>query len=223
MLRPKHTLRSEFEVETVPHLDALFGTAMRLTRNPRDAEDLVQDTMLRAYRFWDHFEQGTNCKAWLIKILTNTFINRYHKSRRDQEISDKVVAEGDAAESMVSQSQKDQSRDPETAIAQRGLSDVVLRALEQLPPDFRVAVVLCDLEELSYKEIAEAMECPVGTVMSRLFRGRKLLQAALHDHAVAEGVIRSGSRRAEVPSEEACDKLVNLASYRAQARAKVKS
>jgi RNA polymerase sigma-70 factor (ECF subfamily) len=183
-------LRTEFERQALPHLDALYGTAMRLTRNPRDAEDLVQDALLRAYRFWGQFEQGTNCKAWLFKILTNTFINRYHKNRRDQEMAREVAADEDVNESVVSQDAAERSRDPEGAMVRGMLSDDVLRALDGLPTDFRLAVVLCDLQELSYKEIAEIMECPVGTVMSRLFRGRRLLQKQLRDYALAEGVIR---------------------------------
>jgi RNA polymerase sigma-70 factor (ECF subfamily) len=193
-------LRSEFEREALPHLDALFGTAMRLTRNPRDAEDLVQDALLRAYRFWGQFEPGTNCKAWLLKILTNTFINRYHKVRRDQELAREVAADDDVAESIVSHEAQAASRDPEGALASRVLSDDVIRALESLPTDFRLAVILCDLEELSYKEIADVMDCPVGTVMSRLFRGRRLLQKALHEYAVEQGIIKPAPAAADVVS-----------------------
>jgi RNA polymerase sigma-70 factor (ECF subfamily) len=195
-------LRTEFEREALPHLDALYGTAMRLTRNPRDAEDLVQDALLRAYRFWGQFEQGTNCKAWLFKILTNTFINRYHKNRRDLEMAQQVAAEEDVNESVVSQDAAERSRDPEGAMVRGMLSDDVLRALDGLPHDFRLAVVLCDLQELSYKEIAEIMECPVGTVMSRLFRGRRLLQKQLRDYAVAEGVIKDEKPAADVVDME---------------------
>ncbi len=199
-------LRTEFEREALQHLDALYGTAMRLTRNPRDAEDLVQDALLRAYRFWGQFEQGTNCKAWLFKILTNTFINRYHKARRDQELALQVAAEDDVNESVVSQEAHERSRDPEGAIVRGMLSDDVLRALDSLPTDFRLAVVLCDLQELSYKEIAEVMDCPVGTVMSRLFRGRRLLQKQLRSYAIAEGVIKN----------EPGEGVVDLDSFRAQ-------
>jgi RNA polymerase sigma-70 factor (ECF subfamily) len=198
-------LRTEFEREALPHLDALYGTAMRLTRNPRDAEDLVQDALLRAYRFWGQFEQGTNCKAWLFKILTNTFINRYHKARRDQELALQVAAEDDVNESVVSQEAHERSRDPEGAIVRGMLSDDVLEALESLPTDFRLAVVLCDLQELSYKEIAEVMDCPVGTVMSRLFRGRRLLQKQLRQYAISEGVLKNDP-----------EGVVDLDSFRAQ-------
>jgi RNA polymerase sigma-70 factor (ECF subfamily) len=203
----KRSARTDFEQQALPHLDALYGTAMRLTRNPRDAEDLVQDALLRAYRFWGQFEQGTNCKAWLFKILTNTFINRYHKARRDHELALQVAADDDVAESVISQAAHERSRNPEGTIADAALSDDVQRALDALPPDFRLAVVLCDLQELSYKEIAEIMECPVGTVMSRLFRGRRLLQQALRGYAVAEGVIKA----------EAAAGVVDLAAYRDKA------
>jgi RNA polymerase sigma-70 factor (ECF subfamily) len=184
-------LRQEFEREALPHMDALFGTAMRLTRNPRDAEDLVQDAMLRAYRFWGQFEPGTNCKAWLFRILTNTFINRYHKNRRDSDLAKQVHADEDVAETVVSASAQERSRDPEGAIFAGTLSADVIKALESLPPEFRIAVILCDLQDFSYKEIAEVMECPVGTVMSRLFRGRKLLARALRDYAIAEGIVKA--------------------------------
>ena len=199
-------LRTEFEREALPHLDALYGTAMRLTRNPRDAEDLVQDALLRAYRFWGQFEPGTNCKAWLFRILTNTFINRYHKNRRDTELAKQVHADEDVAETVVSASAQDRSRDPEAAIVRGMLSDDVLKALDSLPTDFRLAVVLCDLQELSYKEIAEVMDCPVGTVMSRLFRGRRLLQKQLRGYAISEGVLKG----------ESAEGVVDLDSFRAQ-------
>ena len=194
MLGQARKLRREFEDEAVPHLDALYGVALRLTRNPRDAEDLVQDTVLRAYRYWHKFERGTNCKAWLFKILTNTFINRYHRVRRDREHLASVAAQVDldeaATQDILSHEVAEASRDPEGALASRLLSDDVVRALETLPAEFRLAVLLSDVEEFSYKEIAEIMECPVGTVMSRLFRGRRLLQRALHDYAVEQGIIK---------------------------------
>jgi RNA polymerase sigma-70 factor (ECF subfamily) len=187
-------LRREFEDEALPHLDGLYGVALRLTRNPGDAEDLVQDTLLRAYRYWNKFERGTNCKAWLFKILTNTFINRYHRAKRDREHLAAVAAVvGDdeaATQDILSHEVAEASRDPEGALASRLLSDDVVRALEMLPAEFRLAVLLCDVEEFSYKEIAEIMDCPVGTVMSRLFRGRRLLQRALHDYAVEQGIIK---------------------------------
>ena len=201
MLGEARRLRRQFEDDALPHLNALYGVALRLTRNPRDAEDLVQDTVLRAYRYWHKFERGTNCKAWLFKILTNTFINRYHRTKRDRDHLASVrpswphshAPHGDeeaATQDILSHEVTEASRDPEGALASRLLSDDVIRALEALPPEFRLAVLLCDVEEFSYKEIAEIMDCPVGTVMSRLFRGRRLLQRSLHDYAVEQGIIK---------------------------------
>jgi RNA polymerase sigma-70 factor, ECF subfamily len=190
MLGKARRLRRDFEAEALPHVDALYGTALRMTRNPRDAEDLIQDTLLRAYRFFHKFEQGTNCKAWLFKILTNTFINRYNAGKRDRELLENVKLDEEATQDIVAAEVSHHSRDPEGALASRLLSDDVIRALEALPAEFRLAVLLCDVEEFSYKEIAEIMECPVGTVMSRLFRGRKLLQKALHEYAVEQGIIK---------------------------------
>jgi len=189
MFGKSRRLRRQFEEEAIPHADALYGTALRLARNERDAEDLVQDTLLRAYRFFHKFERGTNCKAWLFKILTNTFINRYHKGKRDQEIAQAAALDEAATADILSAEVSHASRDPEGALASRMLSDDVVRALEELPAEFRLAVLLCDVEEFSYREIAEIMACPVGTVMSRLFRARRLLQRALHDYAVEQGII----------------------------------
>ena len=163
--------RTEFEREALPHVAALYGTALRLTRNAQSAQDLVQETTLRAYRFFHHYQRGTNCKAWLFRILHNTFITSYHKSRKERDMLLRVGAEIDVHGA------------GEPAASERGFSDVVVGALDALPTDFRMAVVLCDVEDLSYKEIAEVMDCPVGTVMSRLHRGRKLLQESLFAHA----------------------------------------
>src|ERR1700742_4996318 len=180
--------RTEFERQALVHTDALFGAAYRLTRNARDAEDLVQDSLLRAYRFWDSFEQGSNCKAWLVRIVTNTFINEYQRKKRSREVLDAASAEQAATDGVLVQESSNQS--PVQKLVQASVSDDVQRALEQLPDDFRTAVILCDMQGLSYKEIAEIMECPVGTVMSRLFRGRKLLAAALREFAVSEGYVK---------------------------------
>jgi RNA polymerase sigma-70 factor (ECF subfamily) len=202
--------RAEYEREVMPHVDALFGTAVRLTRNERDAEDLLQDTLLRAYRFWHKFEQGTNCKAWLFKILSNTFINRYHQQRRAQETVQAAAAEEAVTRDILTHEVSHATRDPEGALASRMLSDDVQRALAELPADFRLPVLLCDVEEFSYKEIAEIMECPVGTVMSRLYRGRRLLQRALHDYAVEQGIIKP------VAMAEGSDAPLDLEAFRRQ-------
>jgi RNA polymerase sigma-70 factor (ECF subfamily) len=190
--RRARKLRREFEREALPHAGALYGTALRLTRNARDAEDLVQDTLLRGYQYFAKFEPGTNCKAWLFKILGNLFINRYHARRRDQQKLLEATAHADAAAThdIVAHEVRHAARDPESAVASRLLSDDVVRALEALPPEFRLPVLLCDVEEFSYKEIADILECPVGTVMSRLYRARRLLQRSLHEYAVEQGIIR---------------------------------
>lgn len=194
--------RKEFEEIALPHLDAMYGTALRLTRNPRDAEDLVQDALVRAYRFWDGFQRDSNCKAWLLKIVTNTFINSYQKAKRGREILNAAVTEQEATDGVLVQERALSQRSPEGILIDRTFSEDVAEALAALPDDFRIAVTLCDVQGLSYKEIADVMDCPVGTVMSRLYRGRRLLKKALRDFAVREGIVRESA----APDEEATDK-----------------
>jgi RNA polymerase sigma-70 factor, ECF subfamily len=212
MRNRRRQVRAEFERLALGHTEALYGAAFRLTRNPRDAEDLVQDTMLRAYRFWDTFQADSNCKAWLFKILTNTFINGYQKRKRSREVLSAALAEQQATDGVLMHENAVSQRHPEELLMERALSDDVARALDSLPSDFRIAVVLCDVEGFSYKEIAEIVDCPVGTVMSRLYRGRRLLKKALHDFAVAEGIIKAE------PGEAATDgtdsDTIDLAEYR---------
>ena len=181
--------RREFEALALPHLDGLYAAALRLTKNPRDAEDLVQDSVLRAFRFFDRFERGTNIKAWLYKIVTNTFINRYRRVSKERSIIDD---ERDSVQDrLVSRDSATQAENPEGAYFDRLLSDDVLRALDSVPIDFRMTVILADLQDFSYKEIAEILDIPVGTVMSRLFRGRRLLQGQLAEYAAASGVLQA--------------------------------
>jgi RNA polymerase sigma-70 factor, ECF subfamily len=188
-LRQTDLTRDEFQELALRHLDPLFAAALRLTKNDRDAEDLVQDTFLRAYRFFEKFERGTNMKAWLFKILTNTFINRYRRSVKERNIVE--GSERDAVhERFVSRDAAEYASNPEQYFFDRLLSDDVLRAVDSLPVDFRMVVILADLQEFSYKEIAEILDVPVGTVMSRLYRGRRLLQKALAGYAVASGVLQ---------------------------------
>ena len=182
--------RNEFERTALVHLDAMYGAAYRLTRNARDAEDLVQDALLRAYRFWDSFQQDSNCKAWLLRIVTNTFINEYQRKKRSREVLDAATSEQEATDGVLVHADTHDKVSPEKALLHASVSDDVQRALDQLPDDFRTAVILCDMQGLSYKEIAEIMECPVGTVMSRLFRGRKLLASTLREFAVNEGYVK---------------------------------
>src|SRR3989442_9545729 len=201
MLDFKHTERTrrEFEHLSLEHLDALYSAGLRLTKNERDAEDLVQDTCMRAFRFFDKFERGTNMKAWLFKILTNTFINRYRRKVKERNVVE--GSERDAVhERFISRDATDFAANPEQYLFDRLLSDDVLRAIDALPIDFRLVVILADLQEFSYKEIAEILECPVGTVMSRLFRGRKLLQKNLMSYAVEQGVLPA-PRAMELGSE----------------------
>jgi RNA polymerase sigma-70 factor, ECF subfamily len=190
-MRKQRAHRRDFEEIALPHLDSLYGAAFRLTRNPRDAEDLVQDAMLRAYRFWESFQRDSNCKAWLFKILTNTFINGYQKQKRAREVLTAAAAEQETTDGVLVHEQALSQRDPRGVLLDRSMSEDVVRALESLPADFRLAVVLCDVEGLSYKEIADVMDCPVGTVMSRLYRGRRLLQKALAQFARDQGLVRA--------------------------------
>lgn len=214
--------RNEFERQALVHLDAMYGAAYRLTRNPRDAEDLVQDSLLRAFRFWDSFQQDSNCKAWLLRIVTNTFINEYQRRKRSREVLDAATAEQDTTDGVLVHADANDKVSPEKAMLQSSVSDDVQRALESLPDDFRTAVILCDMQGLSYKEIAEIMECPVGTVMSRLFRGRKLLAAALREFAVAEGYVKKsdGLKSGEAKTSETktveTKETIDLEKYRAK-------
>lgn len=207
----------EFERVALPHLDALYGAAYRMTRNPRDAEDLVQDAILRAYRFWDTFQEDSNCKAWLFRILTNTFINTYQKQKRSREVLDAAQTEQRATDGVLMHEQAAGQQDPRDLLVGQSLSDDVARALESLPADFRIAVILCDVEGFSYKEIADIMECPVGTVMSRLYRGRRLLKEALHDFAVEHGIIKEPHRdRGNADTADTAADTIDLAAYRKQ-------
>jgi RNA polymerase sigma-70 factor (ECF subfamily) len=211
--------RAEFERQALVHTDALFGAAYRLTRNARDAEDLVQDSLLRAYRFWDSFEQDSNCKAWLLRIVTNTFINEYQRRKRSREVLDAASAEQDATDGVLMHAAATDRQSPERTLLERSVSDDVQRALDTLPDDFRTAVVLCDVQGLSYKEIADIMQTPVGTVMSRLFRGRKLLATTLRDFAISEGYVKPDAmertERTEKSGREQTDETIDLEKYRA--------
>jgi RNA polymerase sigma-70 factor (ECF subfamily) len=180
-----------FEEVAMPFVDALYNTAYRMTRNAQDAEDLVQETYLKAYRYYDKFEEGTNFKAWLFKILKNTFINTYRKKQKTPPQSDFAEIE-DSFESRLSTDVSGKMKSPEEEILEKVLDEDVKRALDDLPPDYRMAVILADLEDFSYKEIAGILELPLGTVMSRLYRGRKLLESAMLTYAREHGYLRSG-------------------------------
>lgn len=174
-----------FEVELLSHLDALYGVSCRMTKSSTEAEDLVQDTIVKAMRARAQFQPGTNLKAWLLRILTNTFINRYRRGGLERDLFDGPDAEP-LTDAWVGASTLRAMRDPETQVLTPLVEAEVQRALDALPDDFRLAVVLSDIEELSYKEIAEAMGCPIGTVMSRLHRGRRILKRELADSVLED-------------------------------------
>ncbi len=180
--------RRSFEREALPHMDALYRTALRMTKNENDAEDLVQETFAKAYRFWDKFEKGTNARAWLFKIMTNIFINEYRsKSRAPVSVNVDDIDDNFLYGQLAATGPSD---DPERQFFAKIFDDDVKKAIEDLPDDFRMVVILSFIEEFSYQEIAEICDLQLGTVKSRLHRGRKLLQKKLFDYAVKNGYIK---------------------------------
>lgn len=176
--------QSDFRSEMLPHLDAMYNFALRLTMDPTDAEDLVQDTVVKAYRFFNSYEKGTNAKAWLFRILKNSYINNYRKkSKRPNEVDYDEVS---TFYETIRADQTDTS-DLEERMYRDMLDDTVTKALEDLPEDFRSVVLLCDVEGFTYEEIANMLDVPIGTIRSRLHRGRNLLRAALESYARNRG------------------------------------
>jgi RNA polymerase sigma-70 factor (ECF subfamily) len=182
----------DFDELVLEHIDMLYAVAMKLTRNVTDAQDLTQNTVLKAFRFHSKFKKGTYIKAWLLTILRNTFINDYRRKVRFP-----LFVELSGYEQSP-----DPSPDPTVRYDPKGttysdvielLDDSVIAAIESLPDDFRLAVIMADIEDKSYKEIGEAMQCPLGTVMSRLYRGRKLLRKQLGDYARDQGIAKSSA------------------------------
>jgi RNA polymerase sigma-70 factor (ECF subfamily) len=182
-------LRRLFEDQAIPFMDQLYGAAMRMTRNPSDASDLVQETFVKAFAAFRQFKQGTNLKAWLYRILTNTFINTYRKNQRNpyqgtiDELEDWQLGGAESVTQSIS------ARSAEADAIDHLPSSAVKDALQAIPEDFRMAVYFADVEGFSYQEIADIMKTPVGTVMSRLHRGRRLLRGLLADHARETGVV----------------------------------
>lgn len=169
-----------FEDEALPHLDALFRYAMRLTRNEKDAEDLVQDTFVRGLRYWEKYEEGTNCKAWLFRIMKNLFLTKVGKAKRDPDSTSLDDTEEWYLYSQLKHSGPQEARDDPAAIFQlRDWGDHIREAVDNLPEEFREPLVLFDGEGLSYQEISDLLKVPVGTVRSRLNRARKKLQKEL--------------------------------------------
>lgn len=174
--------RGDFARWAMPHMDQVYTASLHLTRNREEAEDLLQDTYLRAYRFWHQFTLGTNCKAWLLTILHNSFKNRYHvryRERQAVEFDEELYGGSAAADTPP--------KDPETLVLSHMLDDEVEGALKALPPEFLEVIVLVDIQELSYQEAAASFGCPIGTIRSRLARGRRLLQATLQEYATQRG------------------------------------
>lgn len=199
--------RRQFEALALPLLDPLYAAALRLTRHSGDAEDLVQDTFMRAYRFFGRFEKGTHFKAWIFKILTNTFINKYRRQVKERTLEDDSERASVSAH-FFSHHATEAAANPENLVVNRLSSSHVLKEIDKLPIDFRMVVILADLQEFSYRDIAEMLEVPVGTVMSRLFRGRKLLQKAL-----------AGDFAAVAPREDTAEGQsapIDLADFRAR-------
>jgi RNA polymerase sigma-70 factor (ECF subfamily) len=181
--------RKAFEAEALPHLDAVYGMAVRLARNPDDANDLLQETVLRAWRFFEQFEPGSNCRAWLLTILFNNFRNGYRRTSREQpaasaeEFTQRVEAAGFA---------EDPARDdPEAVVGGQKMDRQVETAFNSLPDEFRTVLLLVDVQELSYQEVSQVLDVPVGTVKSRVSRGRAIMRTALQNFAREKGIIRS--------------------------------
>jgi RNA polymerase sigma-70 factor (ECF subfamily) len=181
--------QDSFEQEALGHSTDLYAAALRYVRNERDAEDLVQETLARAYAAWDHYQRGTNCRAWLFRILTNNFINDYRKHVKEQ----RWILAGDP---IISPNRRREARDPEGTLVEGTLSDEVVGALNELPSDFKQVVILADLQGKTYREIAKALSCPIGTVMSRLYRARRMLEEVLEDYAREQGIVRPVAKAA---------------------------
>lgn len=176
--------QQDFNEEILPHLDSLYNFGLRLTSDPNDAEDLVQDTIVKAYRFFSSYEKGTNAKAWLFRILKNSYINNYRRqSKKPHEVDyDEVSSFYETI-----RAERTDSSDLEDKMFRELIDDELTAALDQIPEDFRTVVLLCDVEDFTYEEIANMLDVPIGTIRSRLHRGRKLLKAQLMEYAAKRG------------------------------------
>ena len=184
----------DFQADQLPYREQLHKTALRLTRNAEDANDLVQETYLKAFRHYGRFEPGTNLKAWLFKILKNTFINEYRRRKQAPTQVDFADLE-ETFESLISTRDRSPVRTPEEELVDTDLDAEVRRAMASLPHNYKVVVLLADIEDYSYKEIAEILAIPVGTVMSRLYRGRRLLERALLSFGIRYNYLHEAPRR----------------------------
>ncbi|HEX2404850.1 MAG TPA: sigma-70 family RNA polymerase sigma factor [Acidimicrobiia bacterium] len=188
--------QANLEQDAMQYARQLYSAAMRMTRNPSDAEDLVQETFLKAYRAYHTFEEGTNLKAWLYRILTNTYINKYRKdSRRPSEVDLGSVEDLYLYRNIGSEESAEAARTTEDRVLDGLVESDIKKAVEDLPENFRLPVLLADLEGFSYKEISDILDIPIGTVMSRLHRGRKAMQKSLWEYAVKRGLVPEGAER----------------------------
>lgn len=176
--------QEDFEDEIIPHLDAMYNFALRLTSDPSDAEDLVQDTIVKAFRFFSSYEKGTNAKAWLFRILKNSYINNYRKQSKQP---NQVDYDEVATFYETIRAERTDTSDLEDKMFRDLIDDDISQALEELPEDFRTVVLLCDVEDFTYEEIANMLDVPIGTIRSRLHRGRNLLKAQLEEYAEKRG------------------------------------
>lgn len=176
--------QKDFDEEIIPHMDALYNFALRLTTDPNDAEDLVQDTIVKAYRFFSSYEKGTNAKAWMFRILKNSFINNYRKtSKKPSQVDyDEVSSYYESI-----RAERTETSDLENLMFREMMDDDLSTALKRLPEDFRTVVLLCDVEGYTYEEIANMLDVPIGTIRSRLHRGRNLLKTELLEYAKKRG------------------------------------
>ena len=200
--KPSIMQKDPFVEDAVSHLDALHAVACRLTRNPTEAEDLVQDTLVKAMRAREQFQAGTNMKAWLCRILTNTFINKYRRNTRERKVLDGDDAEP-VGDGVMSRAAMRALTEPEDAAMRSLVSQEIQKALDELSEEHRLMIVLADIEELSYKEIADIVGCPIGTVMSRLHRARKHMQGRLVEQAIEMGIVDPAKDAGETVSLDA--------------------
>lgn len=184
--------KERFDKEALVHLNSLYRTALRMTRNENDASDLVQETFFKAYRFWDKFEEGSNCRAWLYKIMTNIFINQYRAKSSSPQTVDLEDVDDDFLFGQLSA--LGPPDDPEKLFFRKVFDDDVKAAIDEMPEDFRLVIILSFLEGFSYQEIADILNINIGTVKSRLHRGRKLLQKSLWEYAVKNGFVKEAAQ-----------------------------
>jgi len=186
-LDEQQQLYADFEAEAIPHMDSLYNFALKMTGNSDDANDLIQETYLKSFRFFDKFEKGTNCKAWLFSIMKNTFINTYRKQKREP-----VKVDYDDIENFFEniKSSHTNTSHLEKELMDHLLDDEVTEAIGSLPDDFKTVIILCDIEGLTYEEIAVVLDCPIGTVRSRLHRARKILFTKLYKYASDKGYVK---------------------------------